>query len=184
MEAFDIENEKFVTFDKEACKFGYRESIFKDKDHWQKYIITKVTFKLSEYKDGDLKLQDIREEILRVRSEKLDDPKEVGNAGSFFKNAIIGTSEKVKLESDFPGISIFPFEDRFKVSAAWLIDNAGWKGKIYKTAAVSSKHSLILINKDGNAKPEDVYELSENIISDINEKFGIKLEREVQLINF
>jgi UDP-N-acetylmuramate--alanine ligase len=184
LEAYSIEDGKFIFFDKEKCDFGYRESIFKRKDYWQKYIICKVTFKLSKYTDTDLTLQNIREEILRVRSEKLENPKEVGNAGSFFKNPIIDSNKKEKLETEHKDISIHPFENRFKVSAAWLIENVGWKGKTYKTAAVSSKHALILINKDDKAKPQDIYELSEKIISDVFDKFGIKLEREVQLVNF
>jgi UDP-N-acetylmuramate--alanine ligase len=198
LEAYSIEDGKFVTFDKEKCDFGYRESVFKRKEYWQKYIICKVTFKLS--KESTVKAnyeslkkylfsenptpQEIRNAVLTARSEKLENPKEVGNAGSFFKNPIIDSDKKEKLETEYKDISIHPFENMFKVSAAWLIEKAGWKGKTYKTAAVSSKHALILINKNGIAKPEDVYELSEKIISDVFDKFGIKLEREVQLINF
>jgi UDP-N-acetylmuramate dehydrogenase len=196
--AYDIEKRKFVTFNIVDCKFGYRDSVFKRKDYWQKYIICKVTFKLS--KKSSVKAnyeslkkylfsenptpQEIRNAVLTARSEKLENPKEVGNAGSFFKNPIIDLSKKEKLEAEYKDISIHPFENKFKVSAAWLIEKAGWKGKTYKTAAVSPKHALILINIDGKAKPEDVYELSEKIISDVFDKFGIKLEREVQLINF
>jgi UDP-N-acetylmuramate dehydrogenase len=88
------------------------------------------------------------------------------------------------LESKFPNIKIYPFGDKFKISAGWLIETAGWKGKTYKAAGVSAKHALILINKDGKAKANDVFDLSENIIADVYKKFGIKLEREVQLINF
>lgn len=198
LEAYDIENEKFVRFDKEDCKFGYRESIFKRKDYWQKLIICNVTFKLVKKGTASVNyeslqkyitsqnptLLEIRKAVLKVRSEKLEDPKEVGNAGSFFKNPIIDSSEKEKLQSKFPEVSIYSFEDKFKISAAWLIERAGWKGKTYKSAAVSSKHTLILINKDGKAKAEDVLELSDKIISDVYGKFGIRLEREVQLINF
>lgn len=198
LEAYSIEDGKFVTFDKEKCDFGYRESVFKRKDYWQKYIICKVTFKLS--KNSTVKAnyeslkkylfsenptpQEIRNAVLTARSEKLENPKEVGNAGSFFKNPIIDSSKKEELEAEYPQVSIHPFEDKFKVSAAWLIEATGWKGKSYKSAAVSSKHALILINKDDKAKPQDVYELSEKIISDVFDKFGIKLEREVQLVNF
>lgn len=198
LEAYSIEDDKFVTFNKEKCDFGYRESIFKRKDYWQKYIICKVTFKLS--KESTVKAnyeslkkylfsenptpQEIRNAVLTARSEKLENPKEVGNAGSFFKNPIIDSDKKEKLEIEYKDIGIHLFKNMFKVSAAWLIEKAGWKGKTYKTAAVSSKHALILINKDGKAKPEDVYELSEKIKSDVFDKFGIKLEREVQLINF
>lgn len=198
LEAYDIENEKFVKFDKEDCKFGYRESIFKRKEYWQKFIICNLTFKLVKRDTASVSyeslqkyltsqnptLPEVRKAVLKVRADKLEDPRKVGNAGSFFKNPIIDGSEKERLESKFSKIYIYPFDDRFKVSAASLIENTGWKGRTYKSAAVSSKHALILINKDGKAKPEDVYELSENIISDVFNKYGLKLEREVQLINF
>jgi UDP-N-acetylenolpyruvoylglucosamine reductase len=198
LEAFNIENEKFETFDKKRCEFGYRESIFKNKDYWQKYLICSVTFKLSKNAAGNVNyeslkkyissktpsLLEIRNAVLTARSEKLENPKVVGNAGSFFKNPIVDASEKLKLESKFSGIGVYPFEDKFKISAAWLIEKTGWKGKTYKTAGVSAKHALILINPKGEAKAEDVRELSEKIIADVYNKFGVKLEREVQLINF
>jgi UDP-N-acetylmuramate dehydrogenase len=195
--AYDIEKEKFITFDKNDCKFGYRESIFKEKSHWQKFIITDVTLKLNknakpvanyESLSGRIgknpTLLEVRNAILKVRREKLEDPGKIGNAGSFFKNPIITSDQKNKLEEDFPDVKVFPFEDKFKISAAWLIEKAGWKGRTYKGAGVSPKHSLILINASGNAKAEDVMKLSEMIIADVSKKFGIKLEREVQLINF
>jgi UDP-N-acetylmuramate dehydrogenase len=195
--AFDIEKETFVVFDNKDCKFGYRESVFKEKSHWQKYVITDIILKLNkggkpavnyESLNGRVKenptLEDVRNAILEVRNEKLEDPGKIGNAGSFFKNPIIKLDQKNKLEKEFSGIKIFPFGQEFKVSAAWLIEQAGWKGKIYKSAAVSSKHALILINLTGDAKAQDLLELSGKIIDSVYEKFGIKLEREVQLINF
>lgn len=195
--AFDIEQEKFVTFDKNDCKFGYRESIFKEKSHWQKFIITDITLKLNkngkpvanyESLSGQIgqnpTLLEVRNAILKVRRERLEDPNKIGNAGSFFKNPIITSYQKDKLEKEFPDVKIFPFGSEFKVSAAWLIEETGWKGKTYKGAGVSQKHSLILVNASGDAKAKDVMELSEMIINDVYKKFGIKLEREVQLINF
>jgi UDP-N-acetylmuramate dehydrogenase len=195
--AYDTEKEKFATFDKNDCKFGYRESIFKEKSHWQKFIITDITLKFNkngkpvanyESLNGQIgsnpTLLEIRNAILKVRRERLEDPAINGNAGSFFKNPIIFNNQKNKLEKEFPDVKIFPFGSEFKVSAAWVIEKAGWKGKKYKGAGVSQKHSLILINASGNAKAKDVMELSEMIIDDVYKKFGIKLEREVQLINF
>jgi UDP-N-acetylmuramate--alanine ligase len=184
LEAYDIEKEKLIIFSKKDCKFGYRESIFKQKKYWQKYIIINVSFKLSKYVDSDLSLQNIRDEILRVRSEKLENPNEIGNAGSFFKNPIVDVNKKTELEKLYSDIVVFPYENEFKISAGWLIEKTGWKGKKYNTAAVSSKHALILINPDGKAYAQDVKELSDKIISDVYKKFGVMLEREVQLINF
>ncbi|MEK7550933.1 MAG: UDP-N-acetylmuramate dehydrogenase [Patescibacteria group bacterium] len=178
--AYDIEKEKFVVFNNEDCGFSYRESIFKKTDNWQKFIITSVTLKLSIYSDPDLSLQNIRDEILRVRGEKFENPKEVGNAGSFFKNPIVDTRKRHELEKKYPDIRAFGN----KISAGWLIENVGWKGKSYKSAAVSPNHALVLINPNGKTTASDIFELSQKIINDVNDKFGIKLEREVQLINF
>jgi len=161
--AYDIEKEKFVVFDKKDCEFSYRESIFKKKEFWQRYVIAGITLELKKYEDKDIELSTIRNEILRVRSEKLPDPKKIPNAGSFFKNPIIEGN---------------------KISAARLIEDAGWKGKTYKNTGVSSRHALVIINRNGKATAEEIIELSEKIIADVDKKFGIKLEREVQLINF
>jgi UDP-N-acetylmuramate dehydrogenase len=198
LEAYDIENGKFVTFSKEDCKFGYRESVFKQKKYWQKFIVVSVTFKLNKNIVGtanyeSLKkyisfekatIKEIRDAVLKVRSEKLENPDEVGNAGSFFKNPIVDLKKKTELEGKYSDIKIFPFENNFKIPAGWLIEQTGWKGKTYKSAGVSKKHSLVLVNENGHATAADVYDLSEKIISDVYNKFGVKLEREVQLINF
>ena len=197
LEAYDIKDEKFVTFNKSECEFGYRESIFKKKEHWQRYIIVNVTFKLNSDKrkiviyeslknivnEGST-LEEIRNAVLSTRREKLENPADFGNAGSFFKNPIIDLAKRDELLRSYPEAKIFPFKDKFKVFAGWLIENAGMKGKELGGAAVSPKHALILINKTGSATASEVYDLSELIIFKVNEKFGIKLEREVQLINF
>jgi len=195
--AFNIETSEFPEFSKEDCHFGYRESIFKEKSHWQKYLIVDVTLKLkvngkttANYESlkgvvgSDATLAEIRDAVLKVRSEKLENPKEHGNAGSFFKNPIISLEQKNKLERDLPEAKIFPFGGKYKVSAAWLIEKAGWKGKTYKGAGVSPKHALIIINSSGRATSKDIFDLSEKIINDVYKKFGIEMEREVQLINF
>ena len=205
LEAFDTKKEEFVTFKRDECKLGYRESIFKQKNNWQRFLITSVTLQLTKNKYAKTEYDslkkyisskkptvgEIREAVLKARNDKLENPKEVGNAGSFFKNPIIDLDKKKEIEFHFPNAKIFPFEGNsptkgngFKVYAGWLIEETGWKGKTYKSAAVSQKHSLILINKDGKSTPEDVFDLSEKIIADVYVKFGIKLEREVQLINF
>ena len=198
LEAYDIEKEKFRTFSLQDCEFGYRESVFKKKGHWQKYIICSVTLKLNKnflakinydslkkYITSDNPtLTEVRDAVIFIRSKKLEDPKKIPNAGSFFKNPIINSGEKEKLENKFPQIKTFPFQDRYKVSAASLIENAGWKGKVYKGAGVSPKHALVIINPNKKAKATDVIELSDDIISDVYKKYQIRLEREVQLINF
>ena len=89
--------------------------------------LLKQYLKLKDSKNP--KLQEIRQAVLKVRSEKLENPKEIGNAGSFFKNPIIDNKKKIELEKNYPDIKIFPFENQFKISAGWLIEKAGWKGK-------------------------------------------------------
>lgn len=197
--AYDIENNAVKVFSYEDCKFGYRESIFKNKDHWQKFIIISITLKLN--KNGrpsvgyeslrnyltnfkNPSIREIRDAVLKARRTKLENPQKTGNAGSFFKNPVITKKHKEKLLKEFPDMVVFPFENDYKVSAGWLIERAGWKGKNLGGAGVSSKHALILINSTGNAKAADIMALSEKIIDDVNKKFGLKLEREVQMINF
>lgn len=180
LKAYDVDNEKFVEFSNDDCKFKYRESIFKTREYWQKFLITEVKFKLNKYEDKELDLQDIRNEILRVRSEKFENPKIVGNAGSFFKNPTVNDETLKLLLERFSDLKHFGL----KLSAGWLIEKVGWKGKNYKSAGVSKAHALILVNPEGRAKAQDVLELSEKIIEDVHGKFGIELEREVQLINF
>ncbi len=195
--AYDIKNRKYITFTKNMCSFGYRESIFKNEKYWQKYLIVSVTFRLNKNADpkanyeslsGQLgenpTIADVRNIVLKVRKEKLENPKDHGNAGSFFKNPIINDRQKNNLQKKFSDARIFSFGRMYKVSAAWLIEKTDWKGKSLGGAAVSSKHSLILINKSGKASARDIYNLSEIMIKDIFEKTGIKLEREVQLVNF
>ncbi len=199
--AFDIKNEKFVEFNNRDCEFGYRESIFKKPDHWQKYVITDVTLKLKERVEPEVKydslknyllekgitkptLMEVREAVVFIRSGKFENPKEVGNAGSFFKNPTIDSDQAKKLMDQYPNIPMRDQENgKFKGYAAWLIEEAGWKGKVYKNAGVSPKHALVLINPEGKASAQDIIELSDMIIKDVDEKFGVKLEREVQLIN-
>jgi UDP-N-acetylenolpyruvoylglucosamine reductase len=198
--AYDIEKEKYVIFTNKDCKFGYRESIFKNKKYWQKYIIVSVTLRL-KYADPEVgyeslisyiteqgikdpTLKEVRRAVLKIRSGKFEDPKKVGNAGSFFKNPVLEKSEFEKIIKKHPDLGYFETVGKYKVFAGWLIDKAGWKGKTYKTAGVSPNHALILINPEGRATASDILELSEKIIADVYDKFDIKLEREVQLINF
>ena len=198
LEAFDLVKGKIVTFSKADCAFGYRESVFKKNSYWQKYIITSVTLKLKQNKYGTANyeslskyikskkptIQEIREAVLKVRSEKLENSKVVGNAGSFFKSPVVNEEVFDSLRKKFPDIKFYESDKNFKVPAGWILEKAGWKGKEYKNVAVSSKHALILINKTGKASAKEVYDLSQKIIDDVYNKFGIKLEREVQLVNF
>lgn len=197
LKAYDLKDGKFVEFNKKDCKFGYRESIFKSKDYWQRFLITDVIFSLNKSSKAKVNyeslkgvvneyasIKEIRDAVLKIRTEKLENPKEHGNAGSFFKNPVIDLADRDVLVKNYPDAKIYPYGKLYKVSAGWLIEKAGLKGKKLGGAAVSPKHSLILINENGKATTKEIYDLSEDVINKVNENFGIILQREVQLINF
>ncbi len=200
--AYDFNEDKFVTFNNNDCKFAYRESIFKQKDYWQRYLITEVKFKLkknglptikydslanylTENSITDPSLSEVREAVLKIRTTKFESPKDIGNAGSFFKNPIIEEIDADRLLEKYPDIPLRKLSDgKYKTFAGWFIEKLGWKGKAFKSASVSKNHALVLINPDGKAKASDLMELSNEIIRDVNENFGIELHPEVQFINF
>lgn len=202
LKAYNFQEDKFEDFDKNMCEFGYRESVFKTSKYWQKYLITEMTLELkknyppfveyeslkkylSEKSITAPTLGEVREAVLQIRSGKFENPRETGNAGSFFKNPIIENSKATELMENFPDIKLRELPDgKYKSFAAWFVEKSGWKGKTLGGAGVSSQHALILINKSGSATSSDVFDLSEAIIKDVSAKFGITLEREVQLINF
>jgi UDP-N-acetylmuramate dehydrogenase len=202
LRAFEIEKGKFRTFYPEDCDFGYRESIFKNPEYWQKFIITSVSLNLKKNADPqvvyeslinymkennvhDVNLRNVRDAVLAVRKSKFEDPKEVGNAGSFFKNPVIEKVQAEKLIKEYPGISCRETKDgRYKCFAGWFIEKAGWKGKTHKNAGVSPRHALVLINPEGKATATEIVELSEKVAKDVEAKFGVTLTPEVQFINF
>jgi len=178
------------------CSFGYRDSIFK-KDLKNKAIITEVVFRLHKkafpllsygplqkiFMGKTPKIEEIRESIMEIRKSKLPEPQKLGNAGSFFKNPIINIEKNNKLLQDYPQMPFFLTDiDKSKLAAAWLIEQAGWKGYRIGDAGVHEKQALVLVNY-GNAKGEDIYLLSEKIKQSVFEKFGVNLEREVIIIS-
>lgn len=154
LKAYDIQNEKVVFFKKLQCKFGYRESIFKRKSHWQKYVILEVSFQLK--KSNGVDLLKSRNDVLKLRKQKLEDPKKVPNAGSFFKNPIISLNKKLDLEKKYSDMQFYPVKNKYKISAGFLIEKAGWKGKEMGPAQVSPKHALIITNPNGKSKFDDI----------------------------
>ena len=198
LEALELKSGKIITFQKEDCKFGYRESIFKNEKKNQ-YIILNISLRLNknpvvniEY--GDIKnilnqkqikdpsIKDVSNAIIKIRQSKLPDPKKIGNSGSFFKNPIISLENISILKLKFPKIVHYKINDyEYKVAAGWLIENGGWKGKRINNYGVHKNQALVLVNY-GGAKGIDIYTLSEEIIQDIKIKFGIELEREVNVI--
>lgn len=198
LRAYDINLGKFVTLSKKKCKFGYRDSLFKKRKYWQKYIITKVVLKLKkggkpEVQYDSIKnrlsenptLKEVRREVLKIRSEKLDDWRSIPNAGSYFKNPTLTKNEIQKLKEKYPNIKCFKNKNgAYKCFAGWFIEQAGWLGKSHKGAKVSDKHALVITNPGGLATSKEIVELSKKIQNDVYKKFGVKLEPEVQYINF
>lgn len=192
----DLETQTEYSMEALDCKFAYRDSIFKNhlKD---RFIITSVSFKLDKFPEfilnyGDLKaeteklgainLRTIRKAVIGIRESKLPDPKVYGNAGSFFKNPIIESSLAELLLATYPNMPHYPApEGQTKLAAGWLIEQCGWKGFRRGDAGVHEKQALVLVNY-GDATGKEIYDLSEEIKQSIQEKFGVELEREVNVI--
>ena len=186
-------------FNHEKCHFGYRESIFK-REGKGKYVILDVTFKLTR-KDHLIKteygaiqaelrnlgienptIQEVSEAVINIRQSKLPDPKVIGNAGSFFKNPSIPLEQFLEVQKTYPEMPHYPQEELVKVPAGWLIEQCGWKGKQIGNVASHELQSLVIVNKTGLASGKEIFDFSTMIINSVKEKFGIELEREVNII--
>jgi UDP-N-acetylmuramate dehydrogenase len=195
-EAFEIASGEFNHFDKISCQFDYRESIFKQKLKG-KYIITSVKFKLStqpnlnisygaieeELKKREIhqpSIKDISKVVSAIRVSKLPDPSTIGNAGSFFKNPVLQKNEFDLLHQKFPDIAHYITNNGIKLAAGWLIEQCGWKGKVVGNTGTWKNQALVLVNH-GNATGNEIYNLSQNIIDSVKTKFGVNLEREVNI---
>ena len=198
LEALEISSAKIVKFSNSECEFGYRESVFKNKMK-NKYIILNITLELNKnpilnINYGDVKailetkkietpkIKDVSNAIISIRQRKLPDPKKIGNSGSFFKNPIIDINLLKLIEGKYPNVVSYKInENKFKIAAGWMIEKAGWKGKKFNNFGVHENQALVLVNY-GLANGKEIFNLSEKIILDIKEKFGITLEREVNII--
>lgn len=196
--AFDISTGKMRIFDKDECRFGYRDSIFKAEAKGR-YIITEVTYKLSrvpginssygaieqELQNRNIlnpSIKDISDVVSYIRVSKLPDPSTIGNAGSFFKNPVISFTKFRQLQSTFPDIVHFLLTDgNVKLAAGWLIEQCGWKGKIVGRTGTWKNQALVLVNH-GGATGNEVYAFSEEIIRSVFDRFDVLLEREVNVI--
>lgn len=196
--AFDTETGEFVTFSNDDCQFSYRDSIFK-KQHKGRFIICSVTYKLELFgkvntsygaieaelqKRGILEpsIKDVAEVVSHIRVEKLPDPSTVGNAGSFFKNPIISTEQFLSLKNQFPDIVHYPINENFeKIAAGWLIEQCGWKGKKVGQVQVWKNQALVITNV-GNATGNEIFQIASTIVDDVQNRFGIHLEQEVNLL--
>lgn len=197
LSALEIATGNTKLFTKEECVFGYRESVFKHKYQY-KFIITSVTYRLNkqpiinaEYKDIQQEfatrnitnptIADVRSIVTAIRARKLPNPKEIGNAGSFFKNPVISKEKAEQLAEVCESIPLYPIDEHHvKVAAAWLIDQCGYKGYRQGDAGVHVNQALVLVNY-GNAQGHDILELSLQIKESVFNQFGITLEREVNV---
>lgn len=196
LEAWDMQLNKEVRLDHAACRFGYRNSIFKGEAKGR-YIISHVAFRLSrtaslqlEYgnvKDAFSKAKgstpkDLRQVIIAIRESKLPDPAQYGNAGSFFKNPMVDRAVFNCIRVENPEVPFFHDEDnQVKIPAAWLIEKSAWKGKRIGDVGTWPNQPLVIVNY-GKATGQELLDFSENIIADVEREFDITLEREVRVI--
>ncbi len=198
LEAFDLQNGKSYMFSVNDCEFGYRESVFKRK-YKDRFVILNVTFRLNKkpsFKTSygaitqelermgvkQLSIRAISQAVINIRTSKLPDPAVIGNAGSFFKNPTVNKAVYTKLVSNHPGLVAYPVDDgNYKLAAGWLIEQAGWKGYRKGDAGCHAQQALVLVNH-GRATGSEVYALSEEILQSVKKKFGVTLEREVNVV--
>jgi UDP-N-acetylmuramate dehydrogenase len=195
--AFHLEKREWLVLENRDCGFGYRDSIFKGELR-NKSIISSVVFRLSKKGRPRLDYSGIREELERmdisepsasdissavasIRRSKLPDPAILGNAGSFFKNPVVNESEYRRLVTIYPLLRAHRQGDNYKIPAAWLIEQAGWKGYREGNTGCYEKHPLILVNF-GNASGKEILSFSEKIQESVFSRFGISLEHEVNIL--
>lgn len=195
VEVYNIEHDSFDVIYAKDCMFSYRDSIFKHALKG-KVIVVSVIYKLSVeaapilnyshikeevYKYGEPSLQNIRDVIITTRKEKLPDPKVIGNGGSFFKNPIVSRHKAEYLLELHSSMPFYVTDAGFKLSAAWLIDKAGWKGYRHKDVGVHDKQPLVLVNY-GKATGVDILNLSERIAEDVSVKFDVEISPEINIL--
>jgi UDP-N-acetylmuramate dehydrogenase len=198
LEALNRNSNRIIEFTANDCSFGYRESVFKRK-YKDQFIILNVIFRLNKVpvfntsygaieqelermNVKELSIKAISQAVINIRTSKLPDPKEIGNAGSFFKNPTIALKAYEQLQHSYFNMPHYVVdEDHVKIPAAWLIEQCGWKGYRDGAAGVHPKQPLVLVNY-GNATGKEIYDLSEKILQSVKQKFGIELEREVNIV--
>ncbi len=197
--AMDVKTGELEGFDNEACEFGYRESIFKNRAK-DKYIITSVVLKLTKKDhvlhtgygsiENELKekgivhptIRDISDAVIAIRRSKLPDPKEIGNCGSFFKNPVISQKAFDRFIKKYPNAPFYEMDDdKFKIPAGWLVEQCGFKGKRFGDAGVHEKQALVLVNH-GSATGKEILDLSKKIQDEVQKTFKIKIQPEVNII--
>lgn len=194
LDAMDLTTGKMVAFDRAACRFGYRDSVFKG-EAAGRYLIATVTFRLPKRwrpvtgyaelareldarKITEPTARDIAGAVIAIRSRKLPDPAHIGNAGSFFKNPVVDAVTFACLAAQHPDLPHYTQPDgTVKLAAGWLIERCGWKGRILGPVGVYEKQALVLVNR-GGARGEDVLRLARAIQESVRAMFGVELEPE------
>lgn len=195
VEAIDVFTQETSVFNNNDCKFGYRDSIFKNEEKG-KYLIISVVFKLTKKHTfntcyggiekelqliGDINLHNIRQAIINIRTKKLPDTAVLGNAGSFFKNPVVSQEIVNSIKQTYHEVPLFKLSsDTYKIPAAWLIEQCGWKGKRAGNVGVHDKQALVLVNY-GNGTGSDIINLAQDIIHSVQEKFHILISPEVNI---
>jgi len=197
LEALNLSSLQLEKFSNADCKFGYRESVFKNEKKNQ-YFITSVTFRLSlnptvntTYGAIQQQLQtmnvehptikNVSDAVIAIRSSKLPNPAVLGNSGSFFKNPEISVNDYERLKNEFPNVVAYPTNNGYKLAAGWLIEQCGWKGKVVGNCGSHKDQALVLVNY-GNATGDEIYQLALAIQSSVFEKFQVKIIPEVNII--
>lgn len=198
LEALHLKDRTLVKFDKTACAFGYRESVFK-RQYKDQFAILNVCFRLCKTPHfntsygaieqelermgiKELSLRAISQAVINIRSSKLPNPAEIGNAGSFFKNPEVTAVQYEQIRSAYPDVVAYPLANgHYKLAAGWLIEQCGWKGYRRGDAGVHAQQALVLVNY-GKATGQEIYTLSQEILESVQQKFGVVLEREVNVI--
>jgi UDP-N-acetylmuramate dehydrogenase len=195
VDGLNIFTKKLVSLSNAECLFEYRSSIFKN-ELKHKIVITHVFFKLSknptlvthygnledEIGGAEKTVKTIRDAVISIRKKKLPDPKELGNAGSFFKNPEITTQTFEELKKRYETAPSFPISDKIvKIPAGWLIEQCGWKGKQVGNCGAHKDQALVLVNY-GNATGNEILDLAKQIQRSVDDQFGISLEMEVNVV--
>ena len=194
IEVIDLTDGSRCVFLNKDCGYGYRKSIFKT-ELKGRYAITYVTYRLSKIFEPKLDYGNVREKlqgkeltpenvrnvVIEIRRSKLPDPEVTGNAGSFFMNPVVSTDKYESLKVVYPDMPHYVVDGGVKIPAGWLIEKCGWKGKSLGRAGVCPNQALVLINL-GGATGQDVVALSDAVCRSVNEKFGISISPEVNII--
>ncbi|HEU4621549.1 MAG TPA: UDP-N-acetylmuramate dehydrogenase [Burkholderiaceae bacterium] len=198
LDALELDSGSVVRFDREACAFNYRDSVFK-REESKRYLIVSVTLQLPKHWVPELSYpgvveelrtrgiedpspRDVSDAVIAIRQRKLPDWRVLGNAGSFFKNPVVPQSRLDQLLERFPELPHYPQPNGLvKLAAGWLIEQAGWRGVARGSVAVHERQALVLINR-GGAHGSDVLALADDIAADVANKFGVRLDREPVLL--